>query len=387
MMWNKQNIFEPSGCLSREAFDALRNNVLPPDVKAVATEHLTSCPFCTDAMEGLEEMGSPQITAEVVATLDDTFQQKYLSKKTKTKSIVWFSISIAASLLLLSGLFFLFRDNKPKTQFAVNTPQKSDTDSTSSGLLKPKEPQEENSPTSPVISKNEERELKAPIRSEEIKDFSTQSNDEVKAKAPEPLNKIKAEKEEDFDAKSSYAGGAPAVMMDSIALDKKSLAYISETKSSKRMDQAANNYSAERVQSSANKRSYNAPTPTPASEAIAENKKETFKDDESISSVIEEPATFQGGDINKFRIYVIQQLKIPNSVEKSNESGNKAIFQFVIDKKGKLIDIKIIRSLDPAIDNEIVKILKNSPLWAPGKQGGKPVKQKFIFPLQIHFQK
>ena len=386
MMWTKQNIFELSGCLSREAFDAFRNDVLPPDVKAVAAEHLASCPFCTDAMEGFEEMGSPQIAAEVMAKLDDTFQQKYLSKKTKIKSIVWFSISVAASILLLSGLFFLFRDNKPKTQIAVNTPQQADTDSaTNGGLFDHEEKLDEKSPaqTSSVISRNKEGERKAPVKTEEIKNINTQSSDGFVTNAQEPFNKVKAEKEEEFSSKSSYAAGAPApaVMADTNALDKKSLAYTSsEAKSSKFRDQTADNYSATRAPA---KRGYN---PSASGEKVDSNK-DVSKDDESVSSIIEEPATFQGGDINKFSQYIIQQLKIPSSVEISNLSSSKAILQFVVDKKGKLTDIRIIRSLDPQIDNEIVKILKNSPLWAPGKHGGKPIKQQFTLPLQLNFQK
>jgi hypothetical protein len=385
MMWTKQNIFELSGCLSREAFDAFRNDVLPPDVKAVAAEHLVSCPFCTDAMEGFEEMGSPQIAAEVMTKLDDTFQQKYLSKKTKIKSIVWFSISVAASLLLLSGLFFLFRDNKPKTQFAVNTPQQADKDSTTNGgLFDPEEKLDEKSPAlpSPVFSRNKEGERKALAKSEEIKNINTQSSDGFVTNAQEPFNKVKAEKEEEFSSKSSYAAGAPApaVMADTNALDKKSLAYtLSEAKSSKYMDQTADNYSATRTQRAPAKRGYN---PSASGEKVDSNK-DVSKDDESVSSIIEEPATFQGGDINKFRDYVMQQLKFSGEAE----MDGKAIFQFAVDKKGKLTDIRIISSLNPRIDNEIVKILKNSPLWTPGKQGGKPVKQQFTFPLQLHFQK
>ena len=39
MTWTKENMFEPSGCLTREAFEALVNHQLPASAKALADEH------------------------------------------------------------------------------------------------------------------------------------------------------------------------------------------------------------------------------------------------------------------------------------------------------------------------------------------------------------
>jgi len=121
-------------------------------------------------------------------------------------------------------------------------------------------------------------------------------------------------------------------------------------------------------------------------EEVKIDNKDTSPEPELVFVTLADPATFQGADINKFRQYVLNQFKYPESLKKSNIAG-RLILQFVVDTKGKVTDIKILRGLDPAIDNEIIRILKNSPLWTPGKQAGKPVKQKFVLPIEIKIAK
>jgi len=368
-MWDKQNIFESSGCLSREAFEAFRTDKLTSEAKAAANEHIASCPFCTDALEGFENMGSPQEAANVMAIMDKSFQQKYLKRSNQNiKKIVWFSISIAASLLLLSGLYFIFSD-KPKAELAENTPQLKDLVSTPKVLHN----QEERSKISitPNVTKNKEGELKTtPEITDKTNALSEQANDEIVAN--EPIKAVETERKDFYKEKAPEATVPIAKYeYDSLNLDyKKSLAYeSSEAKPSKRMAPAPANYSAGKAKRSENTH-YN----------------DVAKDDESVPFVAEESASFQGGDINKFRDYVIQQIKISESVKITNFKNSKIIVQFIVDQKGKVTDIKILRSIDPAVDNEIIKIIKNSPRWTPGKQGGKTIKQQFELPVTFELK-
>jgi protein TonB len=111
--------------------------------------------------------------------------------------------------------------------------------------------------------------------------------------------------------------------------------------------------------------------------------KKVNKETGSLSlKVNEEPATFQEGDINKFKKYVLSKFKYPESLKGTKVSG-RLLVQFVIDANGKVTEIKILRSVHADIDKEIIQILKNSPLWAPGKQNGNAVKQQFVMPLEI----
>jgi protein TonB len=39
--------------------------------------------------------------------------------------------------------------------------------------------------------------------------------------------------------------------------------------------------------------------------------------------------------------------------------------------------------MDPSIDRDVLRIIKLSPKWKPGKQSGKPVKVQYVVPIQI----
>lgn len=64
----------------------------------------------------------------------------------------------------------------------------------------------------------------------------------------------------------------------------------------------------------------------------------------------------------------------------------KVFAQFVIDKRGNLTGIKILRGVDPLLDNEVVEALKNSPQWKPGMQNGQPVKVAMSMPISFQLR-
>jgi protein TonB len=110
-------------------------------------------------------------------------------------------------------------------------------------------------------------------------------------------------------------------------------------------------------------------------------------DDDPIPFVnVEEKPQFNGGDPNReFARYVARNLRYPEIAAENGISG-RVIVQFVIDEKGRLIDPKILRSVDPALDAEAIRVLFTSPRWTPGKQRNKPVKVSYVFPFNFVLQ-
>jgi len=53
---------------------------------------------------------------------------------------------------------------------------------------------------------------------------------------------------------------------------------------------------------------------------------------------------------------------------------------------GKVCDVINARSVDPALDEEALRVILPSPLWTPGKQSGKPVKVLYTFPINFILQ-
>jgi periplasmic protein TonB len=103
---------------------------------------------------------------------------------------------------------------------------------------------------------------------------------------------------------------------------------------------------------------------------------------DSIFTHVEEPATFRGGDLNDFRIWVQQNINYPEEAVNADISG-KVNVSFVVNKNGELSDINVIRCLHPSVDKEAVRVLLSSPKWKPAKQNGRVVKQ--LYSMQVKF--
>jgi len=105
--------------------------------------------------------------------------------------------------------------------------------------------------------------------------------------------------------------------------------------------------------------------------------------DEQIFYIAEDMPLFQGKeDLEGFRRYVQEHLKYPRLAEENGISGTVHL-NFVINKKGELTDIQIVRGVDPSLDNEVIRVLKEAPKWTPGLQRGKPVMVRMAMPVRF----
>ena len=104
-------------------------------------------------------------------------------------------------------------------------------------------------------------------------------------------------------------------------------------------------------------------------------------------SCVEEPALFNGKPVEEtFRSYVSQNLTFPQIAVEHAIFG-KVFVQFVVDQHGNAVDVKIVRGVDPLLDNEALRLIKTtSGMWTPGKQHGKPVKVRYTFPISFMLQ-
>lgn len=122
---------------------------------------------------------------------------------------------------------------------------------------------------------------------------------------------------------------------------------------------------------------------TPPEQIEAEPRQEKvpiIEDEGSGMVVVEEHATFQGGDINSFRIWVQQNIVYPTAAIEVDIRG-KVIVQFAVNSRGEVVDVKVLRGVHLELDREVVRCILSSPRWVPGKQGGKAIKQQFVIPV------
>ena len=63
------------------------------------------------------------------------------------------------------------------------------------------------------------------------------------------------------------------------------------------------------------------------------------------------------------------------------EKKERVIIQIVVDKKGNVTNPVVLRSTNPALDEEALRIVSLMPKWKPGRQSGKPEKVRYAIPV------
>lgn len=103
-------------------------------------------------------------------------------------------------------------------------------------------------------------------------------------------------------------------------------------------------------------------------------------DDEVYISVDRMPA-FPGGE-GALMTYIRDNISYPLEAEEKNIQG-KVIVQFVVDSVGYVGDVKIVRSVDPYLDREAVRVIQTLPKFIPGARLGKPANVRFTLPVNF----
>ena len=79
--------------------------------------------------------------------------------------------------------------------------------------------------------------------------------------------------------------------------------------------------------------------------------------------------------------YLSENLKYPEQAKKDSISG-RVIVGFIVEKDGTLSDIKVLRGIGGGLDEEAVRVLKNSPKWQPGRiLDGSLVRVAYTMPI------
>ena len=100
----------------------------------------------------------------------------------------------------------------------------------------------------------------------------------------------------------------------------------------------------------------------------------TNRDDTFI--VVDQMPEYPGGN-EALQEYISLNLKYPTLKEVSG----KVFVSFVVDKKGKVTDVRVKNEVDPALSKEAIRLVKAMPLWTPGKLEGKAVNVQMNLPI------
>ena len=100
------------------------------------------------------------------------------------------------------------------------------------------------------------------------------------------------------------------------------------------------------------------------------------------------PPTFLGSSDPKVFMekWVYAYLKYPDAAVRNGIQG-RVLVDFVIDEKGKVKDVKVLKGVDPLLDDEAVKVISASPDWKPARLQGKKVPSEISLYVEFKLER
>ena len=105
---------------------------------------------------------------------------------------------------------------------------------------------------------------------------------------------------------------------------------------------------------------------------------------EGTLTVVDVMPQYPGGDRELLK-FIAQSMKYPTDAQEAGVQG-RVICSFVVDKKGNIVEPKIIRGIDPSLDAEALRVIGMMPRWTPGRQDGKAVRVLYTVPITFRLQ-
>lgn len=107
-------------------------------------------------------------------------------------------------------------------------------------------------------------------------------------------------------------------------------------------------------------------------------------DDEEVFESVEVSPSFPGGEQELMK-YICMNINYPKEIQDMDIQG-RVVLQFVVTKSGEIGDVRILRSVHPALDAEAVRVIKTLPKFTPGQMNGHPVNVWYVMPITFKLQ-
>ena len=105
------------------------------------------------------------------------------------------------------------------------------------------------------------------------------------------------------------------------------------------------------------------------------------KKNNMVYDVVEVMPQFPGGQTAMLK-YIMENIKYPKQIMEEGIQGRVTV-SFIVEKDGRVSNVRLLRSVQPLLDKEAVRVVKSMPKWSPGKQNGKPVRVRFNLPVMF----
>ena len=111
------------------------------------------------------------------------------------------------------------------------------------------------------------------------------------------------------------------------------------------------------------------------------------KPKEAVAQVfhsVEQMPQFPGGEAALMK-FLQSHINYPPMAAENNVQG-RVVVQFVVDKTGKVGEVKIVRSVDKDLDKEAARVCASLPKFTPGRQNGQAVAVWYTLPVTFKLQ-
>ena len=100
-----------------------------------------------------------------------------------------------------------------------------------------------------------------------------------------------------------------------------------------------------------------------------------------VYTVVQQQPEFPGG-MSKLNQYFKKNLRYPKTAQEGRLEG-RIFVTFIVNEQGNIEEARVLRSLDPEMDAEAVRLIQEMPTWIPGKQNGKSINCRFNLPVNF----
>jgi len=95
--------------------------------------------------------------------------------------------------------------------------------------------------------------------------------------------------------------------------------------------------------------------------------------------------SFPGGE-EALAAYFLDNLKYPQEAINNSIEGTVTL-EFDVNVDGSISNIKIVRPIDPDLEDEAVRVVKSMPKWTPATKDGTPLKSTYRLPVKFRLPK
>ena len=103
-----------------------------------------------------------------------------------------------------------------------------------------------------------------------------------------------------------------------------------------------------------------------------------------VYDIVEQMPSFPGGPAELMK-WLSSHVQYPAIAIESCIQG-RVIVAFIVEPDGSVSNAKLMRSIDPSIDQEALRVVRQMPKWIPGKQNGAAVRVKYNVPVTFKLQ-